>query len=111
MVGTYVKAEQEKAGNKRAIEPADLVTSQLNPAMEAAAVQHCAVVNLEMRPQRVIVLRSDRSLHRRRNGPHQIGQQQPQRETHGLTPRPLGCSPIGHPCGLAIGVLLTSTGV
>lgn len=50
MVGTYVKAEQEKAGNKRAIAPADLVTSQLNLAMEAAGVQHCAVANLEMHP-------------------------------------------------------------
>ena len=35
-------------GLQRAIQPADLVRSLLNRAMEAARVQHCAVANLEM---------------------------------------------------------------
>ena len=35
-------------GLQRAIQLTDLVTSQLNLAVEAAGVQHCAVANIEM---------------------------------------------------------------
>lgn len=45
-------------GLQRAIQLTDLVTSQLNLAVEAAGVQHCAVANIEMHPMETSRTRS-----------------------------------------------------